>query len=121
DPHLLWIVATGRALEAGEGLAAVGRHVARGVEGVDPVGIVRVDVDAAVVAALTVADARVVGGHLPPGRAAVVGAVETEVADDEDALTAGVVGDSDPHLAGDAGGECVAGNFGPADAIVYGF
>src|SRR2546427_10422540 len=50
DPHLLRVVAAGGALEAGERVAAVGGLVAGCVDGVHDVGVLRVDVDAAVVA-----------------------------------------------------------------------
>src|SRR5213076_878310 len=66
DPQLLRVVAAGRAFEAGEGVAAVGGFIARGVDGVDDVGVLGVHVDAAVVAALAVANARVGRVHLPP-------------------------------------------------------
>ena len=58
DPDLLRIVAARRALEAGERRAAVDRLVARRVDRVDDVGILRIDVDAAVVAALPVSNPR---------------------------------------------------------------
>src|SRR5678816_962456 len=86
----LRIVAARRALEAGERLAAVGGLVARGVDGVDNIRVLRVDVNAAVVAALAVSNSLIVGGHLVPRGAGVVGTVEAPVADDEHALGVGV-------------------------------
>jgi len=57
------------------------------MEGVDDVGVFRVDGDTGVIAALAVGDPLVVRRHLPPRRAAIVGAVESEVADEIDALS----------------------------------
>ena len=90
DPHLLRVVAPGSALETGERGAAVGGLVAGRVDGVDDVGVPGVDVDAAVVAPLAVRDAPVGGVHLAPRGAAVVGAVQAEVADQEHALRVGI-------------------------------
>src|SRR5437870_13323305 len=71
------------------------------MERVDDVGILRVDVHAAVVAALAVGDPLVVGGDVAPRRAAIVGAIQSEVADEIDALRVGADRDRD----GDATGE----------------
>src|SRR5262249_60613481 len=96
DPHRLRVVAAWRPLEAGEGLAAVARHVARGIERVDDVRVLRVDVHAAVVAALAVSNSLIVGGHLMPRRSAVVGSIKSPVADHEDPLPIRIVGPGDP-------------------------
>ena len=95
DPQLLRIVAAGRAFEAGERVAAVRGFIARGVDGVDDVGVLGVHVDAAVVAALAVPDARVGRVHLAPRGAGVVGAPQTGVLDQEHALRVRVVRDRD--------------------------
>src|SRR5207245_8336150 len=56
---------------------------------------------AAVIAALGVCDAFIVRGHMAPRRAAVVGAIQSEIADKIDALRVGADRDRD----GDATGE----------------
>ena len=90
DPHHLRIVAAGRAaLECGEAVATVDGLVCRHMERVNDVGILRVDEHAAIVAALGVGDPFVVCRHVAPRRAAIVGAVQPEVADDIDALRGG--------------------------------
>src|SRR5213075_693059 len=117
DPQLLRIVAAGRALEAGEGVAAVGGLVARRVDGVDNVGIPGVHVHAAVVAALAVADARVGRVHLTPRSAAVVGAIQPRVLDQEHALRVRVVRDRDRCAARESR-QPATGYFFPGDAFV---
>src|SRR5712691_10275320 len=88
DPYDLRIVTAGRAaLEGHEAVTAIGGLVSRHMERVDDVGVFRVDGDTGVIAALTVGDPLVVRRHLPPRRAAIVGAVESEVADEIDALS----------------------------------
>src|SRR5207247_8073572 len=71
------------------------------VDGVDEVGVPGIDVHAAVVAALAVGDAAVGGVHLTPRRAAVVGAVQAEVADQEHALRVGIHRHGDRRAAGE--------------------
>src|SRR5207247_6319779 len=71
------------------------------VDGVDEVGVPGIDVHAAVVAALAVGDAAVGGVHLTPRRAAVVGAVQAEVADQEHALRVGIHRHGDRRPAGE--------------------
>src|SRR5207302_6881315 len=101
DPQLLRIVAARRALEARERGAAVRGLVARRVDRVDDVGILGIDVHAAVVAALAVSNAAVVLVYLLPGVVAVVRAVQAPVADDEHALRIGVHRDGDGVAAGE--------------------
>src|SRR5438045_6175197 len=117
DPQLLRIVAARRAFEAGERVAAVGGFVARGVDGVDDVGILGIYVDAGVVAALAVADARVGRVHLPPRAAAVVGAPQAGVLDQEHALRVRVVRDRDRRTAGESW-QTAARDFLPGHAFV---
>ena len=97
DPQLLRIVAAGRALEAGERAPAVRGLVRRGGDRVHHVGVLRVDIHAAFVAFATVADARVVGRHRAPGRAAVIGAEESVVPDEKDALCVGAHRNGEPR------------------------
>src|SRR5215472_5974545 len=75
DPHLLRVVAAGRTLEAGEGVAAVSRFVARRVDRIDNVRVLRVDVDAAVVPALAVVNSLIILGHLAPGCPTIIRAI----------------------------------------------
>jgi hypothetical protein len=95
DPSCLRIVAPRCPPEPGEGGAAIGGLVRRGVQGVDEVGIRGIDVDAAVVPALPVANALVVGIHLAPGGAPVVRSEQAIVGDGVDALAVGIHGDRD--------------------------
>ncbi len=117
DPELLGIVTAGSALEAGEGLAAVGRPVARGAHGVDDVGILWIDVDAAVVAALTVADPAVIGRHLAPGGAAVIRSVEATVGNEVEALCIGAQGHRNRRASGQSR-QSGGAEFVPGHAIV---
>src|SRR5262249_24557220 len=90
------------------------------VERVDDVRVLRVDVDTAVVTALTVSNSLIVGRHLAPRRAAVVGAEEPRIADHEHALALRVVGDRDPYFAGQPSGQSVAGDLLPRRADIEG-
>ena len=120
DPHHLRIVAARRStLECHEAVAAVGGLVGRDVEGVNDVGILRIDVHAAVIAALAIGDAFVVRGHVAPRRAAVIGPIQSEVADQIDALRRGGVRDGN----GDAAAErrqSSAHDLAPSDAAIRG-
>ena len=62
----------------------------------------------------------IVGGHLAPGRAAVVGAIEAEVADDEDALRVGVHSRRRPTCVPASARQPAAGDLLPGDAAVGG-
>ena len=120
NPDLLRIVAAWRALEPGEAVATIGGLVARCAQDVDDVWIFRVNGNAAVVAALSVANTGVGGVHLPPVRAAVIGAIQPVVGHEEDAL--GVC----PHGHGDGGAAREAGKAGsvelvPGEATIGGF
>ena len=120
DPHLLRIVAAGRPLESGERVAAVRRFVRGGVERVDDVGVFRIDVHPAVVAALSVGNAPVAGIHATPRRPGVVGAIQPPVADQEDALRVGVHRDSDRRAARQSRQSGCSRDVGPGDATVGG-
>src|SRR6185437_8422839 len=92
-----------------------------GAHGVDDVGILRVDEDAAGVVALAVADAGVLARHVFPVGAAVVGAEESRAVfdvgtNDVHALAVGVHGDG----YGDAALEARDFDLGPGLAFVGG-
>ena len=71
-PHLLGIISARCTLESGERFAAVERAIAAGADDVNGVRIFWVDVNAAVVSALTIGHSSIGGIHLPPRIAAVV-------------------------------------------------
>src|SRR6185437_5821421 len=92
-----------------------------GAHGVDDVGVLRIEEDAARVVALAVADAGVLARHVFPVGAAVVGAEEAGAvldvgADDVHALAVGVHGDG----YGDAALEARDFDLGPGLAFVGG-
>ena len=89
------------------------------MEGVDDVGILGIHEDAAVVATLGVGNTFVIGGHMAPRRAAIVGAIQSKVADEVDAQC--IRADRDRH--GDSARERrqpAAGDLTPADAGIRG-
>ena len=81
DPDVLVVVAAGRAAEAGPGLAAVGGLPGDDAGDVEGVGIFGIDDgDGQIAAADALFGASVVDGRVDPGGAAVVGAIEADVA-----------------------------------------
>src|SRR5207249_11639003 len=87
-------------------------------EGLDYVGILGLNKEPAVVAALAVGDALVVRRHVPPGRAAVIRAVEAEAADQVNALRVR------PDRDRDDAAQCwqtIPADFAPGDSGIGGF
>ena len=117
EPHLLRVVAARRALESRKRVSAVGRLVARRVNRVDHVGILRVHVHAAVVAALPVPDALIVPVHLAPRCPAIVTAEQAVVADHEYALRARVLRHGDV-LTSIQARQPTAGHLSPGEPFV---
>ena len=111
DPHHLRIVAARRTLERGEGVAAVERAITRRRERIHDVRIAGIDEHAGGVVPLAVGDAAVVRGHAAPRIAAIIGAVQSESADDEHPLRVGV------HRDGNAGAPGERGQAVPADLL----
>src|SRR5437762_5437160 len=71
------------------------------MERVNDVGILRIDINTAVVAALGIRDPFVVSGHMAPRRAAIVGPIQSEITNEINALRIGAVGDRDGEAAGE--------------------
>ena len=113
----LRVVATGRALEARKGVAAVGGLVRRRVERIDQVGILWINKDPGVVAALSVANARVGGSHLLPRGAAIIRAEESVVRNEIHALRIRIHGHSNRRAPTEAR-QAAAGEFFPGHATV---
>src|SRR5580698_514479 len=122
DPELVVVLTAGRALERSERDTTISGAVHRGAHGVDNVRILRVHKNAATIVALPVADAGIFSGHVTPGGAAIVRAVESRAvfdvgADDVHALTLGVHGDGERNAAF-IGRDL---NLGPRLAFIGGF